>query len=129
MSLQKRSPCKTCPFRDDHAFTLSVEKVAEIVRSLQGDLDFPCHYTTTATGCNSNQKQGCIGAATFLEHTRAGGLRANLSFRIREAVYREFTREQLDMSAPVFVTEAAFIAARAALGVTGVHEDSSPSGE
>lgn len=111
--IEKRSPCKNCPFRSDIDFVLDTNKVMAILTGLQGDRDFACHNTTVATGCNPGEDKGCVGAAIFLEHTRIGGLRANLSFRLREAVYGEFSRESLALKAPVFTTEAAFIAARA----------------
>lgn len=110
---QRQSPCANCPFRSDIEFSLSAEKVALILLALQGDLDFPCHNTTAAIGCKSGNEKGCIGAAIFLEHTREDGLRANRSFRIRESECGEFSRELLDMNAPVFTTEAAFVTARA----------------
>lgn len=113
MPTDKRSPCKTCPFRSDISFSLSVDKVASILAALRGDEDFACHNTTVATGCRPGEEKVCIGAAIFLERTRAGGVRANLSFRLRESERHEFRRELLDMDAPVFATEAAFVAARA----------------
>ena len=110
--VDKKTPCQSCPFRRDIDFILSTDKVTSILQALRGDLDFPCHHTTIATGQSSSHKKGCLGAAIFLEHVREGGLRANLSFRLREICNHEFSRDTLDMSAPVFLSEAAFIAAR-----------------
>lgn len=111
--IEKRLPCQSCPFRRDIDFSLSADRVRSILLALQGDEDFACHNTTAATGCRPGNEKACIGAAIFLERTRAGGVRANLSFRLRESEYEEFSRESLDMDAPVFETEIAFIAARA----------------
>lgn len=111
----KQTPCKTCPFRSDVEFVLTEDKAEAIVAALQGDGDFPCHNTTAATGCTPGQEKGCIGAAIFLEHVRENGLRANLTFRLREQWCQDFNRESLDMAAPVFSNEDEFIAARTAM--------------
>lgn len=110
---QKQTPCKTCPFRSDVEFVLSAGKVTSIVGALLEDGDFACHNTTVATGGRLGNEKVCIGAAIFLEKVRKGGLRANLSFRLREHYKGDFVREQLDMDAPVFECEADFIRARA----------------
>ena len=109
---KKQRPCKTCPFRSDIEFVLTESKAKAIVATLQGDGDFPCHNTTIATGCLPGQEKGCIGAAIFLEHVRENGLRANRMFRMREQWCQDFSREALDMAAPVFSDEDEFIAAR-----------------
>ena len=48
--MNKRAPCKSCPFRKDIAFPFTISKVQSILDELQGDGDFPCHNTTPATG-------------------------------------------------------------------------------
>ena len=108
----RQSPCQTCPFRTDVAFVLTEGKAQRIVAALAEDGDFPCHNTTMATGCISGQEKGCIGAAIFLERCRPGGLRANRAFRMRESLFKEFSSDDLDMTAPVFDRAAEFVAAR-----------------
>jgi hypothetical protein len=112
LMMNQRSPCSTCPFRSDIRFHLSAEKVKSILAGLQGDSDFPCHNTTTATGKSTGQARACIGAAIFLEHVRPGGLRANLAFRLRESCLQEFHRDELAIDSPVFTDVKTFVAAR-----------------
>ena len=113
--MKKRSPCSTCPFRTDIDFPLTASKSQAIVSDIQNDGDFPCHNTTAATGKPPHQSKACIGAAIFLEHATAGGVRANLAFRLREGWLKEFDRDALEMNAPVFRDAGSFIAAKAQL--------------
>ncbi|MEL6493170.1 MAG: hypothetical protein AAFQ95_24730 [Cyanobacteria bacterium J06621_3] len=112
ISERKQQPCNNCPFRSDIDFWLTPEKVEAIVKALQGDGDFCCHKTTAASSSKLERKRACVGAAIFLEHVREGGLRANRTFRMREMFCHDFSREALDMNAPVFKTVEAFTAAR-----------------
>ena len=111
--MTKRSPCKNCPFRADINFHLSPEKVRLIVDALQGDDIFLCHKTTGVESRPSASAKACIGAAIFLEHIRAGGLRANMAFRLRESWLEEFNRDELDINSPVFTSVAEFVKAKA----------------
>ena len=107
------TPYKACPFRSDVEFVLTAGKAEAIVAALQDDGDFPCHKTTAVTNCLPGQEKGCIGAAIFLERVRENGLRANLAFRLREQWRQDFSRDTLDMDAPIFTSEADFLTARA----------------
>ena len=111
--MAKRSPCESCPFRTNIDFHLSPEKVRLIVDALQGDDVFLCHNTTGVADQLSVSAKACIGAAIFLEHIRAGGLRANIAFRLRESWLEEFDRDELDMNSPVFTSVAEFVKAKA----------------
>ncbi len=110
--MSKRVPCATCPFRLDIEFRLTARKVGSILEALQGDGDFPCHKTTEVGGKAPGQDRACLGAAIFLEHVRPGGVRANLAFRLRESVLKEFHRDELEIGAPVFTDKESFIAAK-----------------
>lgn len=110
--MKKRSPCPTCPFRSNINFHLTAGKAQAVLSALQNDGDFPCHNTIPVTGKPPHQSKGCIGAAIFLEHVRAGGLRANRAFRLREGWFREFTREELDLDSPVYRDVDAFVTAK-----------------
>jgi len=110
--VHKRSPCSSCPFRSDITFYLSAEKVESILNALLGDDGFTCHNTIAVMGKPSAQAKACLGAAIFLEKVRTGGLRANLTFRLRESVLKEFCRDELDMDAAVFADVASFARAK-----------------
>lgn len=109
---RRYTPCRTCPFRTDVAFVLTEGKAQRILTAISEDGDFPCHNTTMATRCLPGNEKGCIGAAIFLEQCRDGGLRANRAFRMREQLFKEFSRDHLDMSAPIFDSAAEFAATR-----------------
>ena len=68
------------------------------------DSTFPCHKTTKfdAEGnfVNYLEAKPCIGAALFLQNVRAGGLLANLGFRLY-VMYRKLNLSKLDTEAPV----------------------------
>lgn len=110
--VRKRPPCSNCPFRSDIAFYLSAEKVQSILDALLGDNGFTCHNTIAVMGKPSGQDKACLGAAIFLEHVRAGGMRANLAFRLRESLLEEFHRDELDMEAAVFADVESFTKAK-----------------
>lgn len=105
-------PCSSCPFRIDITFYLSTEKVESILDALLGDDGFTCHNTIAVTGKPSGHAKVCLGAAIFLEHVRAGGLRVNLAFRLREVVLQEFHRDELNVDAAVFTDVASFTRAK-----------------
>lgn len=110
---KKQQPCHNCPFRSDIDFWLTSEKVEAIIEALKGDGDFCCHKTIAASSSKLERKRACVGAAIFLEYVRKDGFRANRTFRMREMFCHDFSREKLDMNAPVFKTVEAFTAARA----------------
>ena len=110
--MTRRSPCKSCPFRADIDFHLSLEKVRSIVGALQGDDVFLCHNTTGVADQPSALAKACIGSAIFLEHIRAGGLRANIAFRLRESWLEGFDRDELNINSPVFTSVAEFVKAK-----------------
>lgn len=87
MTSQYAQPCDNCPFRSDRPFRgLHRERAIDIAEALHRDASFHCHktvdYSHDSDGRVSSSSRLCIGAATFLEHTRPGGMVANLAFRL-----------------------------------------------
>jgi hypothetical protein len=105
-------PCNNCPFRSDKPFYgLSKERKKEIVASLMGDGSFHCHETLdysegepTITE-NSNL---CVGSMIFLEHTRRGGMKSNVIYRL-EVKFKGIKSEHLSNDIPVYESIESFI--------------------
>lgn len=105
-----RTPCKQCPFRTDFKPFLRPARAVEICGSLYNGASFPCHKTTATDDdgeyCRSESEMHCAGALIMLEHIE----RPNQIMRTMERL-GGYDREKLDMSAPVYKSPAAMIAA------------------
>ena len=110
MAVKQESPAIAAGLAGERQ--LSAEKVESILDALLGDDGFTCHNTIAVMGKPSVQAKACLGAAIFLEHVRVGGLRANLAFRFREGVLKEFHRDELNMDAAVFADVTSFTRAK-----------------
>lgn len=110
MKYDLRRPCTKCPFRTDIRAYLCRARAREIVRALDRS-DFPCHetvdYDDESDGVVTEKSQHCAGALIMLERVN----RPSQMMRIMERL-RFYDRTKLDMSAPVFRSPAAFIAAQ-----------------
>jgi len=116
------TPCKTCPFRTDRTFPLTVARVREILSALfDRDQTFSCHGTVDYAAIEERgedmhdegyrhipgaEEQHCAGAMVLLE--KSG--RANQMMRIAERL-GFYDHKRLKMDAPVFASRDAMVKA------------------
>lgn len=111
MKLDMVRPCDNCPFRSDIRPYLRRGRSAEIAASLlDHDQCFPCHKTVDYDHDDepehSPDQQHCAGAMIWLSHQQM----PNQWMRIMRRLGM-FDPGRLDMTAPVYSTRAAFVAA------------------
>lgn len=103
-------PCADCPFRSDKKFHLARGRAREILRGItREDKTFSCHKTNARDDEDGDlvetaDSQHCAGALIMLERME----RPNQMMRIAERLGL-YDRRKLDMSSPVYKTEAAMI--------------------
>lgn len=111
MKFDLTKPCNKCPFRTDLKPYIWASRAREICHSILGlQQSFACHKTTKfdedSETIYHEKEQHCAGALIFLEHME----RPNQMMRIMERIGM-YDRSKLDMTSPVYRTDAAMIAA------------------
>lgn len=117
MKFDLRTPCKNCPFRtDDTAIRFACRERAEGISESAYRNGFPCHLSAEHAEDDCGESNGyefgeetqhCAGALIMFGHDGSG----TVPFEWLDNKERDRISEQLDWSAPVFLSEEDFLEA------------------
>jgi hypothetical protein len=106
-----KKPCSTCPFRHDVQPFLTLPRAKEILGEIiDEDKTFSCHkhnsFDDDGDVRETKNSQHCAGALILLERAN----RPNQLMRIAERI-GYYDRRKIDMTAPVYSSKTAMLAA------------------